>query len=71
MARPSRTLANVREKAAGNVIYIDDRLSRRSEDFDRLIVQTWKQHLAGAYDWDTAGRRHHTLVEQRDGRPVR
>jgi hypothetical protein len=41
-----------------------------SASYDAAIVMTWRQHVAGAIDWDTAGRRHHALIEARDGRPV-
>jgi hypothetical protein len=44
---------------------------QRPEDFDLAIILTWQMHVHRLLSFDEAGARHHALVEQRDGRPVR
>jgi hypothetical protein len=46
-------------------------LTHWSAGYDAAIVAVWRQHCAGAIDWDTAGARHHELIRLRDGREVR
>jgi hypothetical protein len=42
-----------------------------SAGFDLVIIAVWKQHVAGAIDWDAAGIIHHVLAELRDQKAVR
>ncbi len=37
---------------------------------DGTIARTWRMQSTGIITWDTAGRRHHRLIAERDGRAV-
>jgi hypothetical protein len=43
---------------------------RPSAIWDTEISAVWRLYELGAIDWDAAGRRHHELIRQRDGREV-